>query len=415
MREVTDPLLDLVRRHTEPVVAQTFRSTIAAVISYVVALALSSEPAPLTAPLTALLVVQVTLYTTLTTSVRRVNAVVVGVVIAIGFSSLVGLTWWSLGLIILASLVIGRFVKAGEFVPEVAISAMLVLGVTTTRVAATAWDRVLETLIGAVVGLLFNMLFVPPVWVQPASEAIEALARRMRDLLLKLGAEVTGHTTVAEAAERLHEARRLDHDVVEVDAALRQAEDSLRLNPRVKEGLLSRVVLRTGLDTLEISAVVIRTVCRTLTDLAKARTDEPLFSEDIASALRELFGHMARAVESFAVLITTQVSANAEEAESQLVRELAASRESREVVAHLLLDGVQQHPREWQLHGALLAEVDRILDELDVEKRSERLVEELNRQGREQREKYSVVAKLRSRLRIGRGDVPSETLTVDPS
>ncbi|WP_374992903.1 aromatic acid exporter family protein [Streptomyces lydicus] len=414
VREVTDPLLDLVRRHTEPVVAQTFRSTIAAVISYVVALALSSEPAPLTAPLTALLVVQVTLYTTLTTSVRRVNAVVVGVVIAIGFSSLVGLTWWSLGLIILASLVIGRFVKAGEFVPEVAISAMLVLGVTTTRVAATAWDRVLETLIGAVVGLLFNMLFVPPVWVQPASEAIEALARRMRDLLLKLGAEVTGHTTVAEAAERLHEARRLDHDVVEVDAALRQAEDSLRLNPRVKEGLLSRVVLRTGLDTLEISAVVIRTVCRTLTDLAKARTDEPLFSEDIASALRELFGHMARAVESFAVLITTQVSANAEEAESQLVRELAASRESREVVAHLLLDGVQQHPREWQLHGALLAEVDRILDELDVEKRSERLVEELNRQGREQREKYSVVAKLRSRLRIGRGDVPSETLTVDP-
>ncbi|MFG2395569.1 aromatic acid exporter family protein [Streptomyces lydicus] len=415
MREVTDPLLDLVRRHTEPVVAQTFRSTIAAVISYVVALALSSEPAPLTAPLTALLVVQVTLYTTLTTSVRRVNAVVVGVVIAIGFSSLVGLTWWSLGLIILASLVIGRFVKAGEFVPEVAISAMLVLGVTTTRVAATAWDRVLETLIGAVVGLLFNMLFVPPVWVQPASEAIEALARRMRDLLLKLGAEVTGHTTVAEAAERLHEARRLDHDVVEVDAALRQAEDSLRLNPRVKEGLLSRVVLRTGLDTLEISAVVIRTVCRTLTDLAKARTDEPLFSENIASALRELFGHMARAVESFAVLITTQVSANAEEAESQLVRELAASRESREVVAHLLLDGVQQHPREWQLHGALLAEVDRILDELDVEKRSERLVEELNRQGREQRGKYSVVAKLRSRLRIGRGDLPSETLTVDPS
>ncbi|MEU5239876.1 aromatic acid exporter family protein [Streptomyces lydicus] len=415
MREVTDPLLDLVRRHTEPVVAQTFRSTIAAVISYVVALALSSEPAPLTAPLTALLVVQVTLYTTLTTSVRRVNAVVVGVVIAIGFSSLVGLTWWSLGLIILASLVIGRFVKAGEFVPEVAISAMLVLGVTTTRVAATAWDRVLETLIGAVVGLLFNMLFVPPVWVQPASEAIEALARRMRDLLLKLGAEVTGHTTVAEAAERLHEARRLDHDVVEVDAALRQAEDSLRLNPRVKEGLLSRVVLRTGLDTLEISAVVIRTVCRTLTDLAKARTDEPLFTEDIASALRELFGHMARAVESFAVLITTQVSANAEEAESQLVRELAASRESREVVAHLLLDGVQQHPREWQLHGALLAEVDRILDELDVEKRSERLVEELNRQGREQRGKYSVVAKLRARLRIGRGDLSSETLTVDPS
>lgn len=402
MREVTDPLLDLVRWHSEPVVAQTLRSTVAAVISYVVALLLSSEPAPLTAPLTALLVVQVTLYTTLTTSVRRVNAVVVGVVIAIGFSSLVGLTWWSLGLIILASLVIGRFVRAGEFVPEVAISAMLVLGVTTTRVAATAWDRVLETLIGAVVGLLFNMLFVPPLWVQPASEAIEGLAARMSRLLLSLGEEMTGHTPVAEAAARLHEARHLDHDIVQVDAALRQAEDSLRLNPRVKEGLLSRVVLRTGLDTLEISAVVLRTVCRTLTDLAKARTDEPLFPAALGTALQELFGHMARAVESFAVLITTQVSANAEEAEERLGQELAASRESRETVAHLLLDGVQEHPRQWQLHGALLAEIDRILDELDVTKRSERLVEELNRHAREQREKYPLVDKLRGRLRLGR-------------
>ncbi|WP_037648769.1 FUSC family protein [Streptomyces flavidovirens] len=408
MPEVTDPLLNLVRRHKEPVVVQTVRSTVAAVISYVVALMLSSEPAPLTAPLTALLVVQVTLYATLTTSMRRVNAVVAGVVIAIGFSSLVGLTWWSLGLIILASLVLGRFVRAGEFVPEVAISAMLVLGVT--RVAATAWDRVLETLIGAVVGLLFNVLFAPPVWVQPASAAIEGLARRMRDLLLSLGDEVRGHTSVAEAAEALHEARRLDHDIVEVDASLRQAEDSLRLNPRVKEGLLFRVVLRTGLDTLEICAVVLRTACRTLTDLAKARTDEPLFSTEIATALRELFIHMARAVESFAVLITTQVSVNAEEAEERLVRELAASRDSREIVAHLLLDGVREHPRQWQLHGALLAEVDRILDELDVEKRSMRLVEELDRQSREQREKYPLVAKLRRRLRVGRSrDLPHES------
>lgn len=412
MPEVTDPLLNLVRRHKEPVVVQTVRSTVAAVISYVVALMLSSEPAPLTAPLTALLVVQVTLYATLTTSMRRMNSVVAGVVIAIGFSSLVGLSWWSLGLIILASLTIGRFVKAGEFVPEVAISAMLVLGVT--RVAATAWDRVLETLIGAVVGLLFNVLFAPPVWVQPASAAIEGLGGRMRDLLVRLGDQVHGHTTVAEAAAVLHDARRLDHDIVEVDASLRQAEDSLRLNPRVKEGLLFRVVLRTGLDTLEISAVVLRTACRTLTDLAKARTDEPLFPAEIATALRELFVHMARAVESFAVLITTQVSVNAEEAEERLVRELAASRASREIVAHMLLDGVREHPRQWQLHGALLAEIDRILDELDVEKRSMRLVEELDRQSREQREKYPLVAKARNRLRVGRSrERPEESAHLD--
>lgn len=158
--EWTTSVAKIVERRREPVVVQTLRSTAAATIAYVVAIHLSPEPAPLTAPLTALLVVQVTLYSTITTAIRRVNSVVVGVVIAIGFSSLVGLTWWSLGLIILASLVVGHLVRVDEFVPEVAISAMLVLGVT--RVGSTAWARVLETLIGAVVGLACNLVLAPP-------------------------------------------------------------------------------------------------------------------------------------------------------------------------------------------------------------------------------------------------------------
>lgn len=391
--DVLDPVADLVKRRSDPVVVQTLRSAAAATIAYVVALKLSKEPAPLTAPLTALLVVQVTLYATLTTGIRRVNSVVVGVLIAIGFSALVGLTWWSLGLIIIAALTIGYFVRVGEFVQEVAISAMLVLGVT--RVATTAWDRVLETLIGAGVGLAFNFFLAPPVWVESAGKSIEDLARRMRQLLLHIGEELGSQVPVDRAAARLHEARRLDHDIAQVDAALRQAEDSVRLNPRVKEGLLYRVVLRTGLDTLEICTVILRVMTRTLTDLAKQRTDEPLFSQDVADALKDLFTHLAAAVENFAVLVTTQVSTNAEEAESRLASELAKAQASRDRVAQLLLRRVQEHPRQWQLHGALLAEIDRILDELDMEQRSKRLMEELDRSTREKRERFPFLRKLR--------------------
>lgn len=377
-------------RRPQPVLVQTMRSAAAATIAYVVALWLSSEPAPLTAPLTALLVVQVTLYSTLTTGIRRVNAVVAGVLVASGFSVLVGLTWWSLGLIIVASLIVGRLVRVDEFVPEVAISAMLVLGVT--RVASTAWDRVLETLIGAVVGLLFNFLFVPPVWVRTAGQSIEDLSRRMRQLLLRIGEGLTEPTPVERAAERLHEARRLDHDISEVDADLRQAEDSVRLNPRVKEGLLHRVVLRTGLDTLEICTVVLRVLARTLTDLAKERTEEPLFPQEVGIALKELLARVADAVVSFAVLVTTEASQSAETAEARLAEDLEAAHMSRERLAGLLLEGVQRHPRQWQLHGALLAEIDRILDELDMENRSKRLMEELDRASRETRERYPRLA-----------------------
>ncbi|MEV2228582.1 aromatic acid exporter family protein [Streptomyces phaeochromogenes] len=384
----------------EPVIVQTVRSAAAATIAYVVALRFSPEAAPLTAPLTALLVVQVTLYATLTTGIRRVNSVVAGVLVAIVFSALVGLTWWSLGLLILASLAVGHLVRVSEFVPEVAISAMLVLGVT--RVGDTAWARILETLIGALVGFGCNLLFAPPVWVGAAGQSIEDLARRMRQLLLRVGEEAAGRTPVAVAAARLHEARELDHDIVEVDAALKQAEDSLRLNPRVREGLLHRVVLRTGLDTLEICTVVLRVLARTLTDLAKERAPEPLFEAEIGATLEQLLAEVGDAVVSFAVLVTTDVSRSAESAESRLASELVAATATRDKLGQLLLEEVQRDARQWQLHGAVLTEVTRILDELDMEHRSRRLLEELDRCTQEQRERMPRLDRLRRRLRAAR-------------
>ncbi|MFJ3824396.1 FUSC family protein [Streptomyces nodosus] len=384
----------------EPEVVQAVRSTGAATIAYVVALHLSPEPAPLTAPLTALLVVQVTLYATLTTSVRRVNAVVTGVVIAIGFSILVGLTWWSLALIILASLAVGHLVRVSEFVPEVAISAMLVLGVT--QVGSTAWARVVETLIGAAVGLGTNFVFAPPVWVSAAGESIEGLARRIRQLMLRVAEETAGRGAATRATVNLYEARRLDHEIVLVDAALRQAEDSLKLNPRVREGLLHRIVLRTGLDTLEIVTVVLRVIARTVADLAKERDPEPLFEPETGATLERLLSEIGDAVVSFAVLVTTEVSSNAESAEARLAEQLTTAGATRDKLAGLLLEDARRDARWWHFHGAVLTEVNRILDELDTEHRARRLLEELDRGTREERERNPRLARLRDLVRDGR-------------
>ncbi|MFF4035581.1 aromatic acid exporter family protein [Streptomyces sviceus] len=414
VRELRASLVRSVKRRRDPVIVQTLRSAAAATIAYVIALRLSPEAAPLTAPLTALLVVQVTLYSTLTTGIRRVNSVVTGVLVAIAFSLLVGLTWWSLGLLIVASLVVGRLVRVEEFVPEVAISAMLVLGVTT--VGDTAWARVVETLIGAVVGLACNLLLAPPVWVDEAGESIEGLARRLRKLMLRMGEEAAGRTPVELATARLYEARELDHDIVEVDAALRQAEDSLKLNPRVKEGLLHRVVLRTGLDTLEICTVVLRVLARTLTDLAKERdpfadepfppdedqAPEPLFGPETGRTVEQLLSEIGDAVVSFAVLVTTHVSVSAESAEARLTAELRQASATRDKLAQLLLEEIQRDTRQWQLHGAVLTEVNRILDELDTEHRSRRLLEELDRASNEQRERMPHLTRMQERWRRNR-------------
>lgn len=369
MSAVPARLVGLIKLRNEPVVVQVARSTVAAVLSYVAALQLLANPRPLTAPLTALLVVQVTLYTTLTTGIRRVLSVMAGVLIAVGFSELFGLRWWSLGLIVLTALLTGHLIRVDEFVAEVAISGMLILGVSTP--GNQALDRVDETLIGAAVGILLNAVVAPPVLVQTAGEAVEELADWLNKLLLRIGRELSHGASVEQAASWLAEARRLDDEIARVDTSLRRAEASTRLNPRVRQGAMARVVLRSGLDSLEVCAAVLRAVCRSLRDLAPGpQQEESLYAGEVASTLERLLAHIGEAVASFGRLISAQVTTGAERAEEELAQALREGRQERERLQELLRTQTEREWESWELHGALLANVDRLLNELDVERRS---------------------------------------------
>ncbi|HSA50661.1 MAG TPA: aromatic acid exporter family protein [Yinghuangia sp.] len=369
-----EPVLGLVKRRNEPVVVRTLRSTVAAVLAFVVALWLSGNEAPLLAPLTALLVVQVTLYSTLTIGIRRMFSVLLGVLIAVGFTEIVDLSWWSLGVLILTSLVAGHLLRVDPFVEEVAISGMLVLGVSSLHAAhSTALGRIGETLIGVAVGMLFNFVYAPPVFVQPAGEAIEDLGSRLCGLLKRIGRELREGATRKNADSWLEEARVLDGDIVQADGALSQAEESLRLNPRAaRHALHAGIVLRSGLDTLEHCAVTMRSVCRGLADLTQeSGRYESVYPTDVAEALDNLLCHLADAVTSFGRMVTAEVTAQAEHAEAELTEALAQARADRDRTANLLRTETEYEPDTWELHGSLLAGVDRILGELDVEKRAE--------------------------------------------
>jgi Aromatic acid exporter family member 1 len=84
------------------------------VFAYLVALLLPVTSRPVLPPLTALLVTQVTLYQTLRSAVRRVGAVVSGVLLAVALSSWVGFTWWTLDLTIAVALAVGYALHSGD-------------------------------------------------------------------------------------------------------------------------------------------------------------------------------------------------------------------------------------------------------------------------------------------------------------
>src|SRR6478752_4654479 len=183
----------------------SLRITVAAVTSYVVATLLFPGTQPLLAPLTAMLVVQVTPVSLLASGLDRVVAVVSGVALAVAFAAVVPLDWWSLGVLIFVSITLGQALRLRANLMEVAISAMLVLGVGSLAAEAAAGQRIAETLVGAAVGIAANLLFPPRVPTSDAGRQIEDLADAISDLLRRSADAVVqladDRRSIASAAE----------------------------------------------------------------------------------------------------------------------------------------------------------------------------------------------------------------------
>ena len=352
------------------VLLQTSRLTVAAVAAYLVALAFFPGTQPLTGPLTALLVVQATLFSTLTMGFQRVLSVVSGVLIAVLLSSLVGLTWWSLGLIVAASLLVGQMLRLGPQLLEAPISAMLILGVGASSSAAT--DRVAETLIGAGVGILVNLVFPPELRAQSAAAAVRRVADEAADLLTAVARELPEEPSREQAYGWLQEVRGLSRFVDLADRAITDAAASRRLNPRAMRDLDNEPILRSGLDALEHCTVALRALFRSVADgIREAETDEhDEYTPELLGAFGVLLEDLAKGLRTYGSLVYADADTRTVTTDTALAEALDALRETRAVLTELLLIDVGDNQDQWMLHGSLLASVDRVLSELDLEERA---------------------------------------------
>jgi hypothetical protein len=345
-----------------PLGLRTAKTTLAAVLSWELARLLPGSQPPVLAPLTALLVTQLTLVKTVTGSLQRVASVTAGVLLALAAADLLGLHWWSVGLVSFVSLAVGQVLKLGSHRIEMAVSALLVMTLGGTPGVARA--RVLETLIGAGVGVLVNAV-APPVYLRPAGEAIYGLADDMARVLEGAAADLAEGWSGEDAYERLREARELDGEVGEVREAISRAEDSLRLNPRRRLVGDPSDELREDMSTLEHSVILVRGIMRSLVDLdtvTGGRGPGPV----LGAAIRELLEELAVAVRTFGEHVAASVP-GPEANQAPLLRALARARAGRDHLAKAMTAGPRAEPGVWPVHGHLLANVDRLLSELDPE------------------------------------------------
>ena len=385
VRHTVAQTADRLRHRGRLATCRAVRLTVPAVLAYVVAHLLFPHSQPLTGPLTALLVVQVSLFATLTTGLKRVLAVVCGVVLAVLVSSVVTLTWWSLGAVVALAIVVGQVLRLGDHLLEVPISAMLVLGVSSAESAAAS--RVAETLVGAGVGALATVLYPPPVQTRSGGEAVEMVSGRTGEVLDRVAGELP-HASRERAGDWLEDVRRLTHHIVRADRALEEAGASRRLNPRAAGTTDPVPLLRRDLDALEHTAVALRQLFRTVNDGVRARTSEPgrdgrraawdahprataVMADDneVRAMFSVLLRDLADAMRAFGALARAEAESGQDEARDRLAVALDALAEARAVLAELLLVDPHEDRGQWELHGSLLAAVGRVLGELDIAER----------------------------------------------
>lgn len=145
---------------------------------------------PYFAPLAAILCLQVTVEESLWRGYQRVLGIVVGVVIADLTARYLGVHGWSIAALVLVGTGLATWLRLGvQAIPQVGVSAMMVLTIGGNQHQYAA-ERVVDTLLGAGIAVLVNMLVLPPDYRLQAlaslRDAADGLAGRMTAMALWL-------------------------------------------------------------------------------------------------------------------------------------------------------------------------------------------------------------------------------------
>lgn len=339
------------------------KSTLAAVIAWEV-MALLGSPRPVLAALGAILVVQVTVRASVARSVQLTVGVSVGLGAAVVLGQVLGLHWWSIGLVVLLSLALGEILRLGPFSSQVAISALLALSLGS----AYGLTRVLDTAVGALIGVVVNVVVVPPSLVQEGARRMRGIAEDLGSLLADIGhGLISGQPDDAALRRWLHRARDIAGDLRQSVALVDQGEESLRYNPRpgVAHDGLAR--LREARLALEHSTVQTRGIARSLIDLDAHRLirDDPPAAQSVAAGLHglgEMLVHVAGAVSAFGRLQESPGSAaDREQARSEHAAAAAAQRSASDRLRQI---SILDNDRD-RLLSSMLVDALRLVQELD--------------------------------------------------
>ncbi len=336
------------------------KATVAGALAWEVA-ALMNSPRPVLASLGAILVVQVTVRATLARSIQLTIGVMVGLALSVLIGHLLGLHWWTIGLIVLGGLVAGEIMRLGAFSSQVAISALLAYSLGS----GYGTLRAVDTVVGAAIGAAVNALVPPPSQVKTGASTLRSIGEDLGALLADVGAGLSDPLDTATVNRWLDRARDIAGSLRRAYETLSTAEESLRFNHRGRQEFERMEQINEARRAIDHATTQTRGLIRTLVEVSESAAVMEAGSGAFR-ALGPLLRTAAGAVSAFGRLQAAPLSLPDRE---DAVAAALAGRHRVELVNERLVGLDTSDPAQAnvaRLLSSMLVDAERLLHEVDV-------------------------------------------------
>lgn len=351
-----------------PVLVNLIRMTVGGVLAYLITLVATDGPIDLTGSLTALLVMQASATGSMKMGLVRVGAVVTGVGVALLVSIFVGLTWWSLAVVIFSSLLLARTFRLGNQALETPISGMLILAASGQEIAAEV--RVTTTFIGVVIGIALPLLWPPAIPVPSAAGAVRRVAAGLASAFRDASVEVDEAPVTRQSVDgHLDAVRAVTGDIGRASDEVTRVRDIWRWNTRAIGRADVGPLMQSGLEALQACAAAARALFIAMRREAPEEPSAGPFSDDVRSACAVVLADLGECIDAFGRLVEAETQGEQERVHAVLDENIELLRETRAILTELMLAEVDD-TEQWLLRGSILRAIDEILQVLDARTRA---------------------------------------------
>ena len=334
------------------------KAAVATVLAWQLAVQVLDSPNPFYAPMAALLVVDRTMVRSIWASARRVAAVVLGMSIAWLVGSLVGVTWWSMVLVMFLALLIARWELLGDH--GIQVPTMVLLSLITVQGTDTEFTSltIVQTVLGGAVGVAVNAVVLAPMHLEGPREALRDLTVRVQQVLRDIAAGVREDWDADAARAWYDSATNLGDRVPAVLKAVETGRESTRLNwrHRLRPARIDWDGYVRTVEAVRRAQWQVAGIARTLVDAADEADRHPAPARAWLDCYAEVLDELGDAISHFGIW-----EAESRAAVEQCVRRaLEGLDELSEQVRKTPLDD----PHAWPAYGALVLEAERLAREL---------------------------------------------------